>query len=225
MLLNVMSVKCLFVTVLALFMTVAASAQKYDYPQNSGFPIADGFDEDPALRIYDGGIFANEAGIAYGFLPVNDFQTLIHKLFPSVTGISSVGMLGTGSVCIYGLFNLNSPLFVGAALAYSGNMGVVAGETGSYVYRNFFSLLPQFKYVWFVSDNALLRLYSRCALGVTLLNIRSQDEGVMRNRVTTVSVAFQLSPVGFEIGRSVAGFVETGFGAAGVVSFGVRTRF
>ena len=214
-----MSIKFFFTAAVAVLLSYAASfAQNYLSPQNLQ-PFED------SIIVPEIQPFSNEAGIGYGILPLNDFNSIIQNLFPSATGIFSAGRLGTGSVSIAYLFNLNSPLFAGAVLSYSGNMGVVAGQDGSYVYRNFFSLMPQLKYVWFSRNNGLLRMYSRCAIGVALLNIRAQQADVISNRVTAVSVAFQISPLGFEVGRSLAGFIEIGFGTVGVASLGVRTRF
>lgn len=57
------------------------------------------------------------------------------------------------------MYRLTPSLTVGGMFVYSGNMSSTVG--GGYIYDNFYSILPQVKFVWYRSG--IVGLYSRLA--------------------------------------------------------------
>lgn len=172
---------------------------------------------------YDYRLSFHQVSIGYGVLSINDITSITSDLFPSLAGTQLAERWGTGSVNLGYTYRLTPAISVGGMFAYSGNMSDVVGRKGAYIYKNFYSILPQVKFEWYHSG--LITLYSRLAAGVVIANIQDQSGTLVENAFTAAAFTFQVSPIGLEIGRSVSGFVEAGFGATGVLTFGVRKNF
>lgn len=164
----------------------------------------------------------HEVSLSYGMIPVNDITSVMSGLFPSVAGYDISERRGTGAVSLGYSYRLTPRITVGGILGYSGNMSVVLNNPGSYIYKNFYSILPQVKLEWYRSG--IVTLYSRLAAGVSIINIKDQKGSMVNDELTAASFMFQVSPIGIELGYSVAGFLEAGFGATGVVMLGIRVR-
>lgn len=119
------------------------------------------------------------------------------------------------------MYRLTPSLTVGGMFVYSGNMSSTVG--GGYIYDNFYSILPQVKFVWYRSG--IVGLYSRLAAGVLIADRQYQVGPAVDDGDTAATFTFQVSPIGVELGRTIAGFAEAGFGATGVLTLGVRARF
>ena len=130
----------------------------------------------------------------------------------------------TGAVTFGYTYQLTPALSVGGLFSYAGTLGSIQAKPTNYrVYQNFFSLMPQVKYNWL--EKGTWRLYSRLAVGVVIANIAYQEGVSVTTPLTAASFAFQVSPIGFEFGRSLVGFAEAGFGATGIVAVGIRKSF
>jgi hypothetical protein len=73
-----------------------------------------------------------------------------------------------------------------------------------------------------------VRLYSKIALGACFdifNNYEVKDDKVNKKSKTNVDFAYQVSALGVEVGQSVCGFAELGFGYQGVIQAGVKFRF
>lgn len=177
----------------------------------------------PENIIYDYTSYVHQASIGYGVLSINDITSIMSDLFPSLAGTQLAERWGTGSINLGYTYRLTPSISVGGIFAYSGNMSDVVGHKGAYIYKNFYSILPQVKFEWY--RKGLVTLYSRLAAGVVIGNIQDQSGTLVTNVFTAAAFTFQVSPLGLEIGRSVTGFVEAGFGATGVLTLGVRKSF
>ena len=78
--------------------------------------------------------------------------------------------------------------------------------------------MPRFKAEWL--HGRIFTLYSSLAAGVTFY--KDSFVGDTDNKVV---FAWQLSPIGIEVGDMIAGFAEFGIGQLGVAQIGVRVRF
>lgn len=204
--------------VTALFIALGASAQEpvlSERPTDGNVPF-DGIPYDYLLSLH-------QASIGYGVLSINDITGIMSDLFPALAGTQLAERWGTGSISLGYTYRLTPSVSVGGMFAYSGNMSDVVGKKGAYIYKNFYSILPQVKFEWY--RRGIVTLYSRLAAGVVIGNIQDQSGTLVTNVFTAAAFTFQVSPIGLEIGRSVTGFVEAGFGATGVLTLGVRKSF
>ena len=85
---------------------------------------------------------------------------------------------------------------------------------------HFITVMPVARFTWFNTN--WVRMYSSVGLGATFGCGRFDLEGGQPDKTT---VAFQLTPVGIAVGRSLFGFAEIGAGAQGVLMMGVGYRF
>lgn len=85
-------------------------------------------------------------------------------------------------------------------------------------------IMPEFKTDWYKND--FITLYSRAAAGVAIANIKDDYiDDKKNNSNTTVKFAFQASPIGIELGREFAFYVEAGYGYQGILIAGFRYNF
>lgn len=163
----------------------------------------------------------NEISISYGLISISDFSTIMNNFFPSIGTIEGRPLWATGCINLGYTYRLYENLEVGGMFSYSGNMGNMT-ERGA-VLKNFFSFMPQAKYNWY--NKGKVRLYSRLAAGIQVISINNASGNTEIPDKTAASITFQASPIGIEIGRYVAFFAEAGFGAAGVISVGMKKVF
>lgn len=208
-----MMLKRIFALAAAALLTVGAAAQQ-------SAPVAESYVTDAP---YDYRLSFHQVSIGYGVLSINDITSIMSDLFPFLAGTQLAERWGTGSISLGYTYRLTPAVSVGGMFAYSGNMSDVVGQKGAYIYKNFYSILPQVKFEWY--RNGMITLYSRLAAGVVIANIQDQSGTLVENAFTAAAFTFQVSPIGLEIGRSVSGFAELGFGAAGVLTVGVRKNF
>ncbi len=164
-----------------------------------------------------GADYATDVSLGYGVLPINDVPGIMDDLLPSLAGTGEIVKRKTGSINMGYMYRLTPALTVGGMFVYSGAMSSAVSK-GGYIYDNFYSILPQVKFVWYRSG--IVGLYSRLAAGVLIA-----DRQYQVGPATAATFTFQVSPLGVELGRTIAGFAEVGFGATGVLTLGVRARF
>ena len=98
---------------------------------------------------------------------------------------------------------------------YSGNNQRLAGKKIS---TDYYSIMPHLKMRWL--NLRILSLYSRIGVGLTFTE--SSGEGQSES---ARQWAFQVSPIGVEIGGKVAAYAEAGIGTTGSLVAGLRFRF
>lgn len=201
----------------ALLATTTVYAQRDIKEEDwSGNPYEYGRNTEYMLSFHD-------ISLSYGFLTMNDITDIMKELFQySLAAAPTNGFMRTGSMNLGYTYRLTPSITVGGLFGYSGNSGSIEG-TASKVVTNYYSLMPQMKLEWY--RKKAWTLYSRLALGVVIANATHQTGTAIDNSITAATFTFQVSPIGVELGRTIAAFAEAGFGATGVLTIGVRTRF
>lgn len=209
--------KILLLSCTALLATTTVFAQRDIKEENwSGNPYEYGRNTEYMLSFHD-------ISLSYGFLTMNDITDVMKGLFEySLADVPMEGSMRTGSMNLGYTYRLTPSLTVGGLFGYSGNAGNIEG-TASRVFTSYYSLMPQVRLEWY--RKKAWTLYSRLALGVVIANVTQQTGTAIDNSLTAAAFTFQVSPIGVELGRTVAAFAEAGFGATGVLTIGVRARF
>lgn len=83
------------------------------------------------------------------------------------------------------------------------------------------SLMLNIKKAWM--STRFVTVYSRISGGVTFIKIKGDDD-IFSYEESKKYVAFQVSPIGVEVGNNLAVFLEGGFGTMGILQGGVRLR-
>lgn len=83
------------------------------------------------------------------------------------------------------------------------------------------SLMLNIKKAWM--STRFVTVYSRISGGVTFIKIKGDDD-ILPYEESKKYVAFQVSPIGVEVGNNLAVFLEGGFGTMGILQGGVRLR-
>lgn len=83
------------------------------------------------------------------------------------------------------------------------------------------SLMLNIKKAWM--STRFVTVYSRISGGVTFIKIKGDDD-FLSYEESKKYVAFQVSPIGVEVGNNLAVFLEGGFGTMGILQGGVRLR-
>lgn len=209
--------KILLLSCTALLATTTVFAQRDIKEENwSGNPYEYGRNTEYMLSFHD-------ISLSYGFLTMNDITDVMKGLFEySLADVPMEGSMRTGSMNLGYTYRLTPSLTVGGLFGYSGNAGNIEG-TASRVFTSYYSLMPQVLLEWY--RKKAWTLYSRLALGVVIANVTQQTGTAIDTSLTAAAFTFQVSPIGVELGRTVAAFAEAGFGATGVLTIGVRARF
>ena len=83
-----------------------------------------------------------------------------------------------------------------------------------------FTFMPSVRYSWL--DNGHFALYSRGGLGLSAYHLSSNSSSFPNIKENKMRVAYQLSPVGIEIGSNHLRFTsEIGYGLQGILNFGL----
>lgn len=99
-------------------------------------------------------------------------------------------------------------------------------KINSIKHRTFY-FMPTATYTWWFFKNT--SLYSKIGAGISLQALKVDDWFAcpeLTTDHTRAEFAFQVTPVGLNIGNGpVGGFIEAGYGAEGIVNIGLKCRF
>lgn len=171
----------------------------------------------------------HEVSLSYGGLPVVDMLGYYENYFtPSASQASLYDDKGKfGAFNISYLFYPDENWGLGLVYSYTNsdklilNNKKIAGD----FYNSFHSICPSFKYNWY--NYNFITLYSRVNAGVAIATTKASyisQKQVEQKTATKAFFMYQVSPIGIEVGRQVAGFVEVGFGHMGTAMAGLRYR-
>lgn len=173
----------------------------------------------------------HEVSLSYGGLPVVDLLDHYENYFnpPASADADLFDDKGKfGSLNISYLFYPDENLGFGVVYSYTNSDKRIVRDkklVGDF-YNSFHSICPSIKYNWYTYK--FLTLYSRINAGIaiattkaTYINTESRPE---EKTATKAFFMYQVSPIGIEVGRQIAGFVEVGFGPMGTVMAGLRYR-
>ena len=155
-----------------------------------------------------------EISVGYGVAPVTDWIDAYSDKLLDVLDMKDASMDSWGGVSVNYTFRIVGGLGVGATFVYSGNNQRLAGKKIS---TDYYSIMPHLKMRWL--NLRILSLYSRIGVGLTFTE--SSGEGQSES---ARQWAFQVSPIGVEIGGKVAAYAEAGIGTMGSLVAGLRFR-
>lgn len=175
----------------------------------------------------------HEVSFSYGVFPVQDLLGYYENYFVKQRVKSS--MEAFDDKAKFGAFSVSYLFYpdenIGLGLIYSyhnGDKEILKGKTPiGTCYSSFHTIAPSFKYNWYNYD--YFTLYTRINMGVSIATAKFSYFDLDKQREgekTEVKPFFmyQVSPIGVELGRQVAGFLEAGFGHLGTVTVGLRYR-
>lgn len=171
----------------------------------------------------------HEVSLSYGGLPVFDLLNYYEGYFkPSGSDAGSFDDKGNfGSLNVSYLFYPDAAWGLGLTYSYTNSDKRIITNSryvGDFS-NSFHTIAPTFKYNWFNYD--FLTLYSRVNVGVSIATAKESfaiERGPQDKTAVKAFFMYQVSPIGFEVGRQIAGFVEVGFGHMGVAMAGLRYR-
>ena len=152
----------------------------------------------------------SEVSVSYGVAPVTDWIDSYSDMLTGLFTNANTDLEGYS-------FRLIGSLRLGAQVVYSSNTQEVRGA-GSEIRNRYWSLLPNVKWNWM--NLKVVSFYSRLGAGASFS--RSEVGGESDK---STQFAFQVSPVGVEVGGRVAAYAEAGIGTSGCLLVGVRYRF
>ena len=172
----------------------------------------------------------HEVSLSYGGLPVADLLHHYERYFdPSAESVDLYDDKGKfGALNISYLFYPDEDWGIGLVYSYTNSdKRILAGDkiVGDF-FNSYHSICPSFKYNWY--NYNFITLYSRVNAGIGIATAKASfiNEENKPDEDTRVKAFFmyQVSPIGIELGRQMAGFVEVGFGHMGTAMAGIRYR-
>lgn len=155
----------------------------------------------------------HELSFGYGYPTAVKINNSIGDAFIGAFAGFDADNTFTGSFNLEYMNNFHSRMAAGVILGYEhSNMKEIDYK------ENFITIMPAFKMNWVKKD--IFRFYSKVAAGITL-DVASHPQV----SDTDVEFAYQVSPLGFEVGRAFSGFAEIGYGHQGIALVGVRYKF
>ena len=146
----------------------------------------------------------SEVSVSYGVAPVTDWIDSYSDMLTGLFTNANTDLKGWGAVTVGYSFRLIGSLRLRGA--------------GSEIRNRYWSLLPNVKWNWM--NLKVVSFYSRLGAGASFS--RSEVGGESGK---STQFAFQVSPVGVEVGGRVAAYAEAGIGTSGCLLVGVRYRF
>lgn len=166
---------------------------------------------------YAQGSRRQEISLSYGVAPVTDWIDSYSNLLTGVVLGADTELTGWGAVSLGYNFRVVGGLRVGAQVIYSSNTQEVKGSS-SELRNRYWSVMPTVKWNWL--NLKIVSIYARVGAGVTMAK---GEYGSHSD--TSTQFAFQVSPLGVEVGGRLAAFAEAGIGTSGSLSAGIRYRF
>lgn len=167
-----------------------------------------------------------EISLAYGVAPVTDWVDSYSNLLTGAVLGSDTELTGWGAATLGYSFRVIGGLRVGAQVVYSSNTQQVVylsstqkvKGVGPDISNSYWSVMPNVKWNWL--NLKIISLYARVGAGLTFAKSEYGD----RNESAT-RWAYQVSPIGIEVGTRIAAFAEAGIGTSGSLIVGARYRF
>lgn len=178
----------------------------------------------------------HEFSIGYGVMPISEWNGTFTNAIKYPADYEPYDFSKSshyGAVSLDYNFRLNKRIGVGVGVVYAYAEKDVSfspahiGNMTSKENNNFLSIMPKVKLNWIEKPN--FTLYSTVGLGLCIdfyNTVGINEQGMLINESSSVfMLAYQFSPIGIEVGKKVAFFMEAGIGNAGSVVMGVRAKF
>lgn len=168
----------------------------------------------------------HEVSLSYGGLPVADLLDYYSGYFkPSTSSLyDDKGKFGAFNISY--LFYPDENWGIGLVYSYTNSDKRITSNhkiVGDF-FNSFHSICPSFKYNWY--NYNFITLYSRLNAGIAIATADASYINAKEREKTEVKAFFmyQVSPIGIEVGRQIAGFIEVGFGHMGTAMAGLRYK-
>lgn len=158
-----------------------------------------------------------EITLSYGVAPVTDWIDSYSNLLTGAVVGADTELSGWGAVSLGYNFRVIGGLRIGAQVIYSSNTQSVK-DSPSELRNRYWSVMPNIKWNWL--NLKIVSIYARVGAGVSFV----KSEYKMQNETST-QLAFQVSPLGVEVGGRLAAYAEAGIGTSGSLVAGIRYRF
>ncbi len=172
--------------------------------------------------------YSHEISFGYGFGSatkwLSDFEN------PTVAAYAAETGNFWGAIFVDYVYKFSELASVGLNYTYTGVKNSFYNNRGEFVgdgNMNIHVIMPEFKTNWLKRD--IITLYSRAAAGVEIADANAlvvgSSTGAEMLDYTVYNFAFQISPIGIEVGQEFAFFAEAGFGYQGTLLLGFRYKF
>ena len=168
---------------------------------------------------------SHQVSFGYGFGSANQLRDKYKDI--SNTGHIYDGNKSWGSVNLTYVYRHSDLITFGMGYTYTGLKRDIYNNTGKLMGDNNIDIhviMPEFKCDWF--KRGIITLYSRGSAGISIARIEDNFPATMEKSTNTeVDFAYQISPIGIEIGNAFAFYAEVGYGYNGIVEAGFRYSF
>lgn len=156
-----------------------------------------------------------EISVGYGMKPVTDWMDTYNDMLLDAVGMQNAVMDSWGGISVNYSFRLIGGFGIGATFVYSSNDQRLNGQSVS---TRYYSIMPHLKMRWL--NLRILSLYSRVNAGLTFAESKGAGQSCSAEKF-----AWQISPIGVELGGRLAAYAEAGVGTVGSLIVGLRFRF
>lgn len=170
-----------------------------------------------AVPVSAQGLLRSEVSLSYGVAPISDWIDTYTALLDELHAGEGSSVSGWGAVTAGYHLRLAGGFSIGAQVAYSSNKQSFR-HTGSRIRTRYWSVMPSVKLDWL--NLKVVSFYARVGAGASFSKAKAGS-----HEETATKFAFQLSPVGVEVGGRVAAYAEAGIGSSGCFLVGARYRF
>ena len=170
----------------------------------------------------------HEIAASYGSLSNSDWLNIFENVIGAIFGETYKDDTFFGPIGLEYFYHFKPWLGVGVITTYGQlTQDAIKGDDKVGKKSNYyFSVLPAVKLDWYRGD--VVGLYSKLGAGVTMRReIREfdGDRAEYNTDKTDFHFNWQVSLIGIEVGKSLRGFAEGGFGEQGVLMLGLRYKF
>lgn len=159
----------------------------------------------------------SEISVSYGVSPVTTWVDTYSNIFTRILVGGDTEVSGWGAVTIGYNFRIIGKLSIGAQVAYSSNKQT-SKSVSDVIKNHYWTVMPNVKWNWL--GLKIVNFYSRLGAGVTYA--QSKAGGA---KSCDTQLAFQVSPLGVEVGGRLSAYAEAGIGTSGCLIVGARYRF
>lgn len=165
-------------------------------------------------------ISRSEVSVSYGLFPATTWVDSFSDIWVNIFTGSEINRKDWGAVTVGYNYRVLKRLSIGVDLSYASNTAEFTSDGNLWRTQknNYWSIMPNLRYSWL--NVGILSLYSRAGVGVSCNTTK-----VDNNTKSSTHLAFQVSPLGIQVGGKISGFVEGGVGMSGSLIAGIRCRF
>ena len=170
----------------------------------------------------------HEIAVSYGSFSNSDWLNIFENVIGAIFGEKYEDDTFFGPIGLEYFYHLKPWLGVGAIATYGQlTQDAIKGDDKVGKKSNYyFTAMPAVKFDWLRGN--VVGLYSKLGAGVTMRReIREfdGDRAEYNTDKTDFHFNWQVSLIGIEVGKSLRGFAEGGFGEQGVLMLGLRYKF